>query len=111
LADVSEDQKLNSFNKGEQALTTVPFGIFCFSSTLASQRNGVVNMSFLRQLSERLLRVLAQHVYNTISLGTPCFLRGVAVVAAFSGYSFGLLQKSNSPAGRDPQYLRIKRKK
>ena len=32
----------------------------------------------------------------------PLFFRGAADVAAFSGYSFGLLQKSNSPAGRDP---------
>jgi len=51
------------------------------------------------------MRVLAQHVNNTIALGTPCFLRGVADVAAFSGYSFGLLQKSNSPAVRIPQSL------
>jgi len=38
-------------------------------------------------------------------MGTPCLLRGVADVAAFSGYSFGLLQKSNSPAVREPQGL------
>jgi len=31
-------------------------------------------------------------------MGTPCFLWGVAVVTAFSGYSFGLLQKSHSPS-------------
>jgi len=35
--------------------------------------------------------------------------RDVADVAAFSGYSFGLLQKSASPAVREPQSL-IKRK-
>ena len=62
-------------------------------------------MGFLSQLSERFLRVLAQHVNNTNTLGTPCLLRGVAVVAAFSGYSFGLQQKSNSPAVRIPQGL------
>ena len=51
------------------------------------------------------MRVLAQHDNDTASMGTPCLLRGVAVVAAFSGYSFGLLQKSNSPAVRIPQTL------
>jgi hypothetical protein len=62
-------------------------------------------MGFLSQLSERFLRVLAQHVNNAITLGIPCLLRGAADVAAFSGYSFGLLQKSNSPAVRIPQCL------
>jgi hypothetical protein len=62
-------------------------------------------MGFLGQVSERLLRVLAQHDNNTITLGTPCLLRGAADVEAFSGYSFGLLQKSTSPAVREPQSL------
>jgi len=34
------------------------------------------NMGFLRQLSERFLRVLAQHVIRHASMGTPCPLRG-----------------------------------
>ncbi len=34
-----------------------------------------------------------------------CFFSGQVEWAAFSGYSFGLLQKSGSPAGRDPQCL------
>ena len=33
-------------------------------------------MGFLRQLFERLLRVLAQHVSRHASMGTPCLLRG-----------------------------------
>jgi len=37
--------------------------------------------------------------------GTPCLLRGAAYVAVFSGYSFGLLQKSTSPSMRVPQDL------
>jgi len=32
----------------------------------------------------------------------PCFLWGVAVVTAFSGDSFGLLQKSHSPSKAKP---------
>ena len=41
--------------------------------------------------------------------GYPCVIyRGAAVVAAFSGYSFGLLQKSNSPARRDSQTLKVR---
>ena len=46
---------------------------FDLKPTLASQRNSVVSMGFLCQLSERFLRVLAQHVNNTISMGTPVF--------------------------------------
>ena len=41
-------------------------------------------------------------------MGTLCLLQGVADVAAFSGYSLWLLTKSNSPAGRHPQYQNIK---
>ncbi len=78
---------------------------FDFKSTLASQRKGVVSMGFLCQLSERFLRVLVQHANHTLSMGTLCFLRGAADVEAFSGYSFGLLQKSTSPAVREPQCL------
>ena len=33
-------------------------------------------MGFLRQLSERLLRVLAQHDNTTTSMGTPVSLQG-----------------------------------
>jgi len=36
------------------------------------------------------------------------FMRGAAVVAAFSGYSFLLQKKSNSPVGRDPQCQKIR---
>jgi hypothetical protein len=35
-------------------------------------------------------------------MGTPCLLRGVAVVAAFL-VTFLAAEKSDSPAGRDPQ--------
>ena len=56
-------------------------------------------------MSERLLRVLAQHDNNAITLETPCFIRGAAEVAAFSGHSFGLMQKSASPAVRLRQCL------
>jgi hypothetical protein len=63
-------------------------------------------MGFLRQLSERLLRVLAQHDNNAITLGTPCLLRGATDVAAFFGYFFGLSQKSTSPVVREPQCLK-----
>ena len=43
--------------------------------------------------------------------GHPCvFYRGVVVVAAFFGYLFGLLQKSTSPAVREPQCLTKKKK-
>jgi len=40
-----------------------------------------------------------------LSQWVPLFYRGAADVAAFSGYSFGLLQKSTSPAVREPQCL------
>ena len=72
--------------------------------TLASHWGSTIIMGFLCQLSERLLRVLAQHDNSATSMGTPVyFYRGAAIVAAFSGYSFGLLQKSTSPAVREPQ--------
>jgi hypothetical protein len=68
----------------------VPVFSFDFASTLASHQKGIVSMSFLCQLFERFLRVLAQHVINAFLMGIPCFLRGAADVAALSGYSFGL---------------------
>ena len=40
-----------------------------------------------------------------LSQWVPLFYRGAADVAAFSGYSFELLQKSTSPAVREPQCL------
>jgi len=49
-------------------------------------------------------RVFSQHDNGIESMGTPVLFTGAqGVVAAFSGYSFGLLQKSNSPAVRLPQ--------
>ena len=46
---------------------------FDLKPTLASQRNSAVSMGFLCQLSERLLRVLAQYENGTVSMGTPVF--------------------------------------
>ena len=40
-------------------------------------------------------------------MGTPRFLRGVTLVAAFFGYFYGLQQKSTSPAVREPQGIKF----
>jgi len=61
-------------------------------------------MGILRQLFERFLRVLAQHVTRHASMGTPVLFTGApGVVTAFFGYFFWLQKKSTSPAVREPQ--------
>ena len=60
-------------------------------------------MSWAQEAQERRFHSMA-----TVRLQwEPLLFRGVDVVAAFSGYSFGLLQKSNSPARRDSQSIMI----
>jgi len=74
---------------------------FDLNPTLASQRKCVVNMGFLCQLSERTcffnVREFWRSMLTTHFRWVPLLFRGAADVAAFSGYSFGLLQKSTSP--------------
>ena len=98
---------------------------FDLPSTLASHLSVVVIMSLLPQLSERLLRVFvhgctyvacagrARATWGSMIITTLKWepRRGAADVAAFSGYSFLLLKKSHSTAGRIPQCLSKKEKK
>ena len=46
------------------------------SSASASHQSGVIIMGFLCQLSERFLRVLAQHENNAALMGTPVSFTG-----------------------------------
>ena len=62
-------------------------------------------MGLLRNLSERVLRVVSQHGNRAVLMGTPLSFSGApAVVAAFL-VTFFAVEKSDSPVGRDPQCL------